>query len=196
MRSGPTNRKAIIILLFLLLFSACTPEKKYRILSFFFDGVPNPSATKATSAATEKEKQAITEAERSAEKIKNILKRTEAKRTVSSHPPYVKRQCNRCHDQTSRNMLVTGKQALCFQCHDKKKFTGPYVHGPVAVGACLMCHLPHQSKYPSLLTRKTPGLCLQCHNKQDVFANENHEGVSDCLECHRPHTGEDPMFLQ
>ena len=93
-------------------------------------------------------------------------------------------------------MLVADKRKLCFTCHDESKFDGPYVHGPVAVGACLMCHQPHQSKYPALLLKSTPGLCLQCHDKTEVFANENHEGVTDCLDCHQPHVAEDPMFMR
>ncbi|NOZ13645.1 MAG: hypothetical protein GXO69_08385 [Acidobacteria bacterium] len=197
MHSGLTRSKVIIALTGLLLLSACTPEKKYRVLSFFFDGVPNPSLSgKESNSKAGPEKSQIIAAQKAIRKARNKRREKKPETYVSQHPPYVNRQCERCHNQTSRNMLVSSKAELCFNCHEKSKFTGPYVHGPVAVGACLMCHLPHRSVNPSLLVKKTPGLCLQCHNKTDIFANENHEGVTDCLECHQPHVSGNPMFLQ
>ncbi len=198
MHSGLTKSRTFFVLAGILLLCACTPEKKYRALSFFFDGVPNPSARgKLAENATEEEKAAATsdagEAARKAQRA-----RGEAEKEVyrSQHPPYVRRECESCHDRTSKNLLVTSKRKLCFNCHDENKFTGPYVHGPVAAGACLMCHQPHRSTQPALLLKSTPKLCLQCHDKKEVFANENHEGVTDCLECHQPHVAEDPMFMR
>jgi len=196
MHSGLTKSRAIIIVAGLLLFSACTPEKKYRVLSLFFDGVPNPSAERLTDNATEIEKIEASEAGEVERKLQRARAETEKEVYKSQHSPYVKRKCESCHDKKSRNMLVAGKRKLCFNCHSKNKFQGPYVHGPVAGGACMMCHLPHKSKLPALLSKSTPGLCLQCHEKACVMAGENADSFTDCLQCHQPHVGQDSMFLR
>jgi predicted CXXCH cytochrome family protein len=197
MHSVLTKSRSILVLAGILLLCACTPEKKYRVLSFFFDGVPNPSIEgKLTNNASEVEKRVKSEAGDVARRAQ--LAKGEADKEVykSQHPPYVKRKCASCHDKTSRNMLTTSKVKLCFSCHPRSKFQGPYVHGPVAGGACLMCHLPHNSKLPALLSKPMPELCLQCHEKACFPAREHTDGVTDCLKCHLPHVGKDPMFLR
>jgi predicted CXXCH cytochrome family protein len=197
MHSVLTKSRSILVLAGILLLCACTPEKKYRVLSFFFDGVPNPAGeSKLSDNSTETEKTIAAEVGEMRRRAQ--LAKGEADKEVykSQHPPYVKRKCSSCHDKTSRNMLTASKAKLCFNCHSRSKFKGQYVHGPVAGGACLMCHLPHNSKLSYLLSKSTPALCLQCHEKECFPAREHTDGVTDCLKCHLPHVGEDPMFLR
>src|SRR6266567_7631253 len=128
------------------LICACSPITKHEIFSAIIDGCPSlPSpqqlcadyATKAVAdmrAEMEGKKKAPGEAE-----------------AGSKHLPYVEKMCDDCHDKTSASGFVAkSKNELCFVCHTDF-VQGYYVHGPVAVGACLACHEPHTSQYPSLL---------------------------------------------
>ena len=51
----------------------------------------------------------------------------------------------------------------CYTCHAEKR--GPFLweHAPAAED-CTLCHTPHGSVYPSLLTKTPPLLCQQCHS--------------------------------
>ena len=162
------------------------------MLTFFFDGVPEPGASVALADVkqrvhTVKEAETAEESERAA--------RTSTSPYVSVHPPYQERACEDCHDRTSVTFLVMDAKQLCFLCHDSSEFEGPYVHGPVAVGDCVVCHHPHQSRQEHLLLGPVRDLCLSCHRAEDVYANENHVDVENCLDCHNPHAGEDEMLM-
>jgi DmsE family decaheme c-type cytochrome len=50
----------------------------------------------------------------------------------------------------------------CYTCHAEKR--GPFLweHAPVAED-CTLCHFPHGSSRPVLLSKSPPLLCQQCH---------------------------------
>lgn len=87
---------------------------------------------------------------------------------------------------------------LCYDCHEDHRTSNKYVHGPVAVGACLFCHRPHVSTFKHLLKVSQPRLCLRCHEKENYPLSEIHQDVSDqlCTECHDPHGSADSLFLK
>jgi len=198
MRSVPIKSRGILVLAGILFLCACTPEKKYRVLSFFFDGVPNTAVrsklTDNTIGGTDK--RISTDAAKTGRGQQRARGEVDREVYKSQHPPYIKRKCSSCHDRTSSNMLTASKARLCFKCHARSQFQGPLVHGPVAGGACLMCHLPHNSKLMHLLSKPSPALCLQCHEAACFPAREHTDGGTDCLKCHLPHVGKDPMFLR
>lgn len=88
---------------------------------------------------------------------------------------------------------------LCFQCHIKldpaeMKESPAWLHGPYALGACLVCHSPHESMNPKLLLEyPLAKLCGQCHaglhkkEKDELYPEENRLGRKSCLDCHNPH---------
>lgn len=111
------------------------------------------------------------------------------------------RQCRQCHasgaSYKSRSFTKPIPE-LCYGCHENRRPSQSYVHGPVAVGECLFCHRPHVSTYQHLLKVSQPRLCIRCHDKENSPLSALHQEVTDqrCTNCHDPHGSEDPMFLK
>ncbi len=117
----------------------------------------------------------------------------------------MKKKCDKCHaglprrikGQKSGISFLTGTprltlplDKLCLQCH--KLPAAKYVHGPVAMGRCETCHMPHRSPYPHLLKKeKTRDICFQCHTKDLFVSMDLHQDkgwiLKECTTCHDPH---------
>jgi predicted CXXCH cytochrome family protein len=161
--------------------SSGNPEVKYRILSFFFDGVPPPAGTGPEGSAVGR---------------KEDRKKDEPKKDIfMAHGPYAARLCNGCHIRGSNKLLMPIKE-LCFMCHtlDVSK---KYVHGPLAAGGCAVCHAPHGSNYAFYLVSESRDFCFYCHDKKAVFASNVHQGVSEeCTVCHDAHSSDTEYLLK
>ncbi len=170
----------------ILLITACSPETRYNVLSFIFDGVPDPNLTNINPLNDSVNKADST-------KILNIASNT-VKPEFTFHQPYIDKDCNACHNNNMGQVLET-QPKLCYTCHDNFEDTYTNIHGPTAGGYCTSCHNPHKSKLPKLLTRKGKDLCLFCHDPK-ISDNDIHSIVetSDCTSCHNPH-GEDNTFF-
>ncbi len=113
---------------------------------------------------------------------------------MMKHPSYTKGKCDACHtDKNGKSAkLKMEMPKLCYSCHtDYEK--NDFIHGPVAAGACTLCHSPHESPNPRLLITSTINeLCTMCHTeKGDMLkSGENiHPPVKDsCINCHDPHS--------
>jgi predicted CXXCH cytochrome family protein len=169
--------------------SACaTPEQKYRMLSFFFDGVPPLQSSENLKAAVGPDEVVTTDA--------RLWQRSSAQWVV--HDPYDGEDCGECHASELSNELVLPRQELCWNCHDQEDFEGEVLHGPVAAGRCDGCHNPHRTRFESLLVVAPAVLCEQCHD-QSTFANlGEHRGEQgdDCIECHDPHAADRDFMLR
>lgn len=84
-------------------------------------------------------------------------------------------KCSDCHDphgtfkEKNLRSSVAG-DAVCVKCHTE--IAGPFVyeHPPIKTEGCVMCHRPHGSPNPRLLTRSNVNsLCLQCHTASMNF---------------------------
>lgn len=166
---------------FLLIFSSCSLDKNRKILKIFFDGVPDKE--KKVDISLKKEKKKAPDKVITLEPLQNSI-----------HPDFKNRNCSKCHNKTATNFLVTDKKKLCFLCHKKDKFNGPYIHGPVAARACDTCHDPHRSNNSNLLLGKTRKLCDLCHNMPLTNVLIQCKG-DNCLECHTPHVSDNKFFL-
>ncbi len=160
--------------------AGCSPETRYRTLSLFFDGVPDPAKQKTDTAGGGK---GGTTALDSSGKPRFI-----------NHGPYAAQLCDACH-RGDDNSLLLPVEDLCLNCHVlniKKK----HVHGPVASGGCRACHHPHGSGKQFLLSSEPTTFCLTCHAKAEVESREVHQAAqgTQCTECHDPH-GSDNDFL-
>jgi DmsE family decaheme c-type cytochrome len=74
--------------------------------------------------------------------------------------------CHNPHAGVSRGQLVRNTtNELCTSCH--AEYRGPvlFEHAPVSED-CSLCHQPHGSIHPALLTRTAPLLCQSCHSQQ------------------------------
>ncbi|MHC5113350.1 MAG: cytochrome c3 family protein [Planctomycetota bacterium] len=171
-----------------VVWCGCSIERDYEILSFFFDGVPEPGSADAAAGAG------------GGAGAGGALF---AGGMVSGHTAYRERRCAWCHgDAAQYGFQTIGfsslSETVCLDCHtDSLEHT--YLHGPVAVGACLFCHEPHVSRFPSLLVDESPELCLACHQFEfegQPVSEVHADPTRDCLECHTGHGGDHHYFLR
>jgi predicted CXXCH cytochrome family protein len=183
-RSSTTTRRWRVVasrltpcLILVALILGCSARKHYKTLSFFFDGVPDPSAPAAGTALA---------AERAGQKF-----------TVYVHKPYAENDCNACHTGDRRQFFTLAaaqgpKPESCLKCHQDVPHKYSNMHGPVAVNACTWCHSPHQSLHPHLLKNTPNKVCMQCHGPTGLSpSTANHaDPKANCLDCHSGHGGE------
>ncbi|HXC06060.1 MAG TPA: cytochrome c3 family protein [Bacteroidia bacterium] len=181
-------KKGTVIFFSLLGFAAailvvrCTPVKQYKVLSFFFDGVPNPNKAPDSQQLVKGDSNLIVSL---------------YKPEFYFHKPYEEEKCKSCHAEGISNALLKPVPELCYTCHEDFNVKYTAVHGPVASGNCLMCHNQHMTKYEKLLIRPGQELCLYCHESKQVMANPLHKkiGTITCTECHNPHGGNNRGML-
>lgn len=174
-RSGTLVLTSVLIVAFL---TGCEARTRYKVLSFFFDGVPDPD--KVAALATDRGKEAGGKAPRP---------------LYRGHGPYEARMCDACHLRAT-NTLSLPIEELCFKCHalDIRK---KYLHGPVGVGGCRVCHEPHGSGRPFLLVSEPQKFCFYCHDEKMVSGNEVHKGVdAPCTACHDAHSSDSRFLLK
>ena len=105
MRSVSTKTSSKILLVFLLLaLINCAAEKRYKILTVFFDGVPKPGEKKEQE--TSKAKTQDQGAQQVDQAQKDVI------RMISRHPGYRDGKCNDCHDRSAANFLRTSRDTL------------------------------------------------------------------------------------
>lgn len=177
--------------------AACSAARRYEVLSFFFDGVPDPSAPAPTQHTAEPV-------------VRQRTVRPEAAPAVvlHQHVPYAQRQCDSCHlsggDQgkargafsiNSMSALKMPVEKLCASCHEPKPLA--HQHAPALLGDCVRCHDPHASRYDHLVKKaRTAELCAVCHTPDTMPTGAAHAGSGDrdCASCHDPH-GSDTRHL-
>ncbi|MFC2086433.1 cytochrome c3 family protein, partial [Bacteroidota bacterium] len=173
----------------LILIGACSPEINYKILSFVFDGVPDPS------------KPAVFVDIDSRNTIDSTLNLAVVKKEIkpksTSHLPFKDNACTSCHDQKNMGKLIEPQPGLCYNCHEEFSSNDNYLHGPVEAGHCSACHNSHKTKTEKLLIRSGNKLCTHCHNQEQGKDNEVHRNIEDknCTDCHNPHSGENRAIL-
>ena len=161
------------------LLSGCEAKTRYRVLSFFFDGVPAPE---------DRSRSAVGQGPAAGDQA------GKPKPRPSLHGPYAAKMCSACHDANT-NALLLPTNKLCFKCHTLQ--TGKRQHGPVAAGSCLACHDPHRSSNEYLLVSPAREFCTYCHDPEEIFSREVHQGAPvSCTECHNPHGSDNEYFLR
>jgi predicted CXXCH cytochrome family protein len=174
------NRPLSLLLCILVIFSlaGCGGQESYKVLSFFFDGVPKP---------VEKSEQG---AEGKGEAV------AKGRGEASTHGPYAARLCHACHEEGS-NALVLPVRELCLKCH-QFKMNKKYVHGPLVSGGCIICHDPHSSGNRYLLVSREQTFCFHCHEEKAIEKNAAHKGVdmTQCTSCHDAHMSDKKYLLR
>ncbi len=104
------------------------------------------------------------------------------------------------HKKKNKNPrgLSSTEPEICYQCHDKSKFTMKSVHPALMMG-CTSCHNPHSSKNEKILKSPLPDLCYNCHDKNLFSGKKNiHMPVMGgmCTMCHNPHSTGTGKLLQ
>lgn len=180
-----------------LLLASCTdPVTRHKVLSTIFDGVPSlPPAGEMCNKYYQERVAAEAAGIEMIDTAGDVLENR-----GSSHKPYAEKKCRDCHsnDKNINAGLIAPKRELCGVCHTDF-IKGHNVHGPVAVGDCLACHLPHNSQYPSLLKEDPDKICATCHQESRLAAAMHDRFLVktiSCGECHDPHAGNARYFLK
>lgn len=160
-----------------LAWAGCTvTQENYDLLTFFFDGVPDPNAPMLPGASLED------------------IRRSP---TYSIHQPFAEDRCAECHER--RFDLGPADSGICLKCHEGVPTEQPRMHGPVAAAACLWCHTAHESPYAALMKGSARDVCMSCHDVNLLSAEEvpEHapEAEQSCLDCHAAHGGTNRYFL-
>lgn len=72
----------------------------------------------------------------------------------------------------------------------------PQVHGPVAIGACEVCHQAVAGEEHSFdLAREESELCTFCHSSRPLEVRHKPFEVGSCESCHAPHGGADRNYI-
>lgn len=159
----------------------CTAERRYRVLSVLFDGVPDPNAPASSGDNDE------------------FAATGTFKRTGSVHKPFAENNCDACHASSTGKFEDFDKveKSACAKCHKDVTTQFTYMHGPVALGECRLCHSPHESSAPHLLIDTAPALCLTCHDREFLPVEPaDHQTDRNCLECHVGHGSHQRLLLR
>jgi predicted CXXCH cytochrome family protein len=190
LNTSKRNLSFLFIGILAIYLSGCSSAKNYKVLSFFFDGVPLPvlaNSDMPSDSLSRTDSTAILQAPVAAAAPQTYF-----------HPPYQEKDCASCHDQVNKGQLTSPQPGLCYQCHEDFNTKYKVLHGPVGGGQCTACHNPHMSGNEHLLTRTSQALCLYCHQQEQVAKVESHHDIGDtnCTDCHNPHGGEDKYSLR
>jgi DmsE family decaheme c-type cytochrome len=119
---------------------------------------------------------------------------------ASGHPlRFGNMSCSDCHNVHDGNndflLQADNVNDTCYTCHAEKR--GPFLweHAPVTE-SCTLCHNPHGSNHPAMLTKRPPLLCQQCHSATghpaEAYTLEDMDDTRDsrflmargCMNCH------------
>jgi len=125
-------------------------------------------------------------------------------RLYRSHGMITRKDCFVCHDERARSFAIEMSDAdLCAKCHDRRP-AAKFVHGPVAIGSCTVCHDPHGQTNPSFLVASGEALCFRCHTEADALKHlvirSPDSGTflreKGCIFCHDPHQADRKFLLR
>lgn len=173
-------RLAVLAVLALGLL-ACAPGARFKVLCFFFDGVPGgPSRHPKASAEELKPRRPG---------VPVATPRPTPLPIISTHRPVADKRCKECHSSGGMFMPIEMTQQLCDKCHKEKRLKEGWNHGPINLGTCVPCHRSHESPYPHLLDKAFPEVCLTCHKDDMEHPVKAHQvaNVNQCIACHDPH---------
>lgn len=173
-----------------VLSAGCSTARHHRVLSLFFDGVPEPENTVASDTPAVQ-----------ANVGRQLVR-------VGEHGPYAAKLCDSCHDSKATNALIVPREQLCNRCHELGEAKA-FVHGPLASGGCMVCHDPHSSANRFLLVSASDGFCLHCHDRTTLSdigrggggdgldTGNGHRGdAANCTDCHQAHMSDRKFLLR
>ncbi|MBI5117527.1 hypothetical protein HZA56_13710 [Candidatus Poribacteria bacterium] len=110
------------------------------------------------------------------------------------HTDLFEKRCKSCHEtapETASEKDPTVK-SVCLKCHTPL-VSEKFVHGPIAVGTCSICHNLSSEPNRYQLKQASFDLCLLCHTKTAEALKTSKFthgplGAALCDVCHEPHS--------
>lgn len=191
-RFGIFSRALVMSILTLAI--ACSQANRFRILSFFFDGVPQPGSQASDVAPADGGGRPDGKPAEEPFQSQQIARAP----VQHAHPPYKQGRCGTCHNVEDGQLFKSPQEGLCSTCHGPLTRDPIYLHGPVAANDCLFCHHHHASPYSKILLREPNETCGQCHDPEDLTEGVHHATIEreTCIACHDPHGGDNKLFLK
>jgi predicted CXXCH cytochrome family protein len=136
---------------------------------------------------------------------RNILEKAKKK-----HSSTANNLCLTCHQLSVKPWRIgfpgSNIEETCLACHTGKRDwrSRKYVHGPLKVGGCTLCHNPHgDENRHQLWADGAAALCVACHSdKEDLMQKERRpvfvHGIihgPGCVACHDPHATNHQFML-
>jgi predicted CXXCH cytochrome family protein len=118
---------------------------------------------------------------------------------TSNYPPYTfhtpdsESRCQQCHQMgLTKAEIDTGMEKSCLRCH-KNLTENLFVHGPVSVGICTVCHDPDSTPNKYKVQENDDVLCYGCHTDRKAIDDKKKSlhgpvGAKMCAVCHDPHS--------
>ena len=177
----------------------CDREARYKVLTFFFEGVPEPGANKRGADANFVSMTNVQKLHLDRDGTRTVQVDKLGQKFASRHD--FSRDCAQCHTGSmgsGRQELRAPLPEMCYSCHGDLHKEGDYLHGPLYVGECVFCHDPHSSAFVHLQKAPQPDLCFRCHQKADVVLIPGHREALNgvCTVCHDPHGSSVPKLLK
>ena len=99
-----------------------------------------------------------------------------------------------CHTEVSSKGYVNKRAAaICYECHDANN-EKEFVHGPVNLGICEVCHTPHGSSHSGFLVMDKNDLCSGCH--ESLIEKHPETANKICVDCHDPHSSDKEFHIK
>ena len=184
----PATMGVTLLVFFGIFFVSCDEVQHHEALTFFFDGVPPLSPEMIQEGPVDS----------------NSIGPFQEGQKPAWYVHEPRKDCSICHGKrkqrsfSSQTYLTSSVPKLCYDCHTDYTASESFVHGPVAVGQCLLCHNPHKSKIEHLLIASEPGLCYQCHDIDTIELIAAHlpKQISACTDCHYAHASSTRALLK
>ena len=187
--SDPIGRWAVrgAVLIVGLLMTACGTEQRHKVMTFFFEGVPEPGEA---GRVAETEVATVEQIEPERVGFQPVVKKW------FYHEPFELKACKDCHQSEFSQALLKDEPKLCYDCHGKILKKMEFVHKPAEDGTCKLCHTAHKSEVAFLLPKPELQLCNDCHKPMDNLKFV-HTPVAEghCSYCHNPHGGKNKLYL-
>ncbi len=119
------------------------------------------------------------------------------------HIEQTEAKCKECHSVDGTDIPTDDRMAMnsvCLECHNSM-VSERYVHGPIAVGTCAICHSFSSEPNKYELNQNSFDLCLLCHvKKAEALRTKNFThgplGAALCDICHEPHSSPNYSHLR
>jgi predicted CXXCH cytochrome family protein len=99
-----------------------------------------------------------------------------------------------CHsDSKNSGYKIQPAAPVCYECHDNNN-NKAYVHGPINMGICNVCHMVHGSNKPYLLMVNEDVLCDGCHDS--LMATHPDSKNKICTNCHDSHASDKEFHVR